>query len=315
MDINYSGKLLLMDPIVGLIRQGEKLADNPVFHLPKIRDGIDQTALTWVIRATTPHDTLAQKTLSVDVSGTDIKLPWIVEGDFTSVPGAMSITLVGTSSDGSIIVKYVGDKNLYVNPAESGQYDPPADLLEGALKYGASAESNAKAAAAAATSAAGSAAAAETNATNAAASATAAAQSAATIDVEQLKSQIMLLAHPVGSIYESTDSTSPATLFGGTWTQIKDRFLLAAGDIYTVGATGGEATHALTASEMPAHSHGPKVNGERFACHAGTATVTGLGFSAGSNVDLTWETASVGGGAAHNNMPPYLTVYVWQRTA
>ena len=105
----------------------------------------------------------------------------------------MSITLVGTSSDGSIIVKYVGDKNLYVNPAESGQYDPPADLLEGALKYGASAESNAKAAAAAATSAAGSAAAAETNATNAAASATAAAQSAATIDVEQLKSQIMTI--------------------------------------------------------------------------------------------------------------------------
>jgi len=131
---------------------------------------------------------------------------------------------------------------------------------------------------------------------------------------------------PVGTIItwspvsgDSTDLSTAAKVaayFGfGTWKQIKDKFLLSAGDTYAAGVTGGEATHALTASEMPAHSHGPKVNGERFACHAGTATVTGLGFSAGSNVDLTWETASVGGGAAHNNMPPYLTVYVWQRTA
>lgn len=61
--------------------------------------------------------------------------------------------------------------------------------------------------------------------------------------------------YPVGSIYMSVNSTSPATLFGGTWTQIKDTFLLSAGDTYTAGDTGGEATHTLTSGEMPIHNH------------------------------------------------------------
>ena len=52
--------------------------------------------------------------------------------------------------------------------------------------------------------------------------------------------------HPVGSIYISENSTSPATLFGGTWERVKDRFLLAAGDTYSAGSTGGSATHTLT---------------------------------------------------------------------
>lgn len=64
--------------------------------------------------------------------------------------------------------------------------------------------------------------------------------------------------YPVGSIYMSVGSTSPATLFGGTWVQIEDTFLLASGANYANGATGGEATHTLTASEsgLPAHTHG-----------------------------------------------------------
>lgn len=61
--------------------------------------------------------------------------------------------------------------------------------------------------------------------------------------------------YPVGSIYISVTDTSPASLFGGTWEQLKDRFLLAAGDSYAAGSTGGEATHTLTASEMPSHNH------------------------------------------------------------
>ena len=61
--------------------------------------------------------------------------------------------------------------------------------------------------------------------------------------------------YPVGSIYMSVNSTNPKTLFGGTWVQIKDRFLLAAGTTYKAGATGGEAAHTLTASEMPSHNH------------------------------------------------------------
>ena len=62
-------------------------------------------------------------------------------------------------------------------------------------------------------------------------------------------------AYPVGAIYISTSSTSPGTLFGGTWERIKDRFLLAAGDTYSAAATGGSATHTLTVSEMPSHNH------------------------------------------------------------
>ena len=62
-----------------------------------------------------------------------------------------------------------------------------------------------------------------------------------------------LATYPVGAIYISTISTSPASLFGGTWEQLKDRFLLGAGDTYAAGATGGEAAHALTVNEMPPH--------------------------------------------------------------
>ena len=66
---------------------------------------------------------------------------------------------------------------------------------------------------------------------------------------------LLNLVYPVGSIYWSSNNTNPGTLFGGTWTQIKDRFILAAGDSYTNGATGGAATVTLTVSNMPSHSH------------------------------------------------------------
>ena len=66
---------------------------------------------------------------------------------------------------------------------------------------------------------------------------------------------LLNLVYPVGSIYWSSNNTNPANLFGGTWTQIKDRFILAAGDYYSNGATGGAATVTLTISNMPNHSH------------------------------------------------------------
>ena len=53
----------------------------------------------------------------------------------------------------------------------------------------------------------------------------------------------------------STENTNPSTLFGGTWEQIKDTFVLAAGDTYEAGTTGGESTHILTTNEMPSHTH------------------------------------------------------------
>lgn len=61
--------------------------------------------------------------------------------------------------------------------------------------------------------------------------------------------------YPVGSVYISVTSTNPQTLFGGEWTQIKDTFLLACGNSYANGATGGEANHKLTVDEMPSHNH------------------------------------------------------------
>ena len=66
---------------------------------------------------------------------------------------------------------------------------------------------------------------------------------------------LLNLFYPVGSIYWSSNNTNPGTLFGGTWTQIKDKFILAAGDSYSNGATGGAATVTLTVSNMPSHSH------------------------------------------------------------
>lgn len=72
---------------------------------------------------------------------------------------------------------------------------------------------------------------------------------------QQVLAQAKLDAHPVGSLYCSSSPTDPATLFGGTWTRIKDRFVLAAGDTYGNGATGGSATVQLTESNLPAHSH------------------------------------------------------------
>lgn len=172
MDILSSNKVLQLEPLAPLIRQGERLADNPVFVLPKMRDGIDQTALAWEIRATSDHDTIVIQSLTADLTGTDIRLPWVVEGEFTAVAGALYITLCGKSATSDIVVKYVGSTALRVLAAEEGAYTPPSNLFEDAVKAG-------SIAAAAASSAAQSAATAESSKTSAAASANAAGISAA----------------------------------------------------------------------------------------------------------------------------------------
>ena len=64
-----------------------------------------------------------------------------------------------------------------------------------------------------------------------------------------------LAAYPVGAYYISSNSTSPAVLFGGIWTQIQNRMIIAAGSSYSVGATGGSATKKLTTDNLPSHSH------------------------------------------------------------
>lgn len=116
--------------------------------------------------------------------------------------------------------------------------------------------------------------------------------------------------YPVGSIYMSVNSTSPASIYGGTWEQLKDRFLLGAGSTYTAGNTGGAATHKLTINEMPAHTHSTYSNDGRRCPDDGVEWRY-----QGMDTSTYRETAAEGGGAAHNNMPPYLVVYMWKRTA
>ena len=122
--------------------------------------------------------------------------------------------------------------------------------------------------------------------------------------------------YPVGAIYMSASSTSPASLFGGTWEQIQDKFLLAAGSSYAAGNTGGEATHTLTKNEMPTHSHeiysgyGDVVSNVSDAYRYQTWGSSDRGWKTGN-----LGTSNIGGGKAHNNMPPYLVVYMWKRTA
>lgn len=120
--------------------------------------------------------------------------------------------------------------------------------------------------------------------------------------------------YPVGSIYMSVNSTNPKNLFGGTWEQIQGRFLFGMNSSYPAGSTGGEITHALTINEMPGHNHTiyyPNAGGPY-----GNANIS---YPEGSATNMTWcaemcKTAPTGGGAAHNNMPPYLSVYIWKRT-
>ena len=124
--------------------------------------------------------------------------------------------------------------------------------------------------------------------------------------------------YPVDSIYISINNVNPSTLFGGTWERIKDTFLLAAGDTYTGGSTGGEATHTLTQGEMPKHTHamysGNSGGSESWEPDAGSWLVD----SVTSDKTTWWAPLGMnyaGGGEAHNNMPPYLAVYIWKRTA
>ena len=124
--------------------------------------------------------------------------------------------------------------------------------------------------------------------------------------------------YPVGSIYMSISSTSPATLFGGTWSAIYNMFLLGAGSSYGVGATGGAATHTLTIAEMPNHEHAiADLLGQLIASsYQGTTNNYRAGIAPNTgNSNWPYYIAKTGGGGAHNNMPPYYAVYMWRRTA
>lgn len=96
----------------------------------------------------------------------------------------------------------------------------------------------------------------------------------------------------------------------GTWAQIKDRFILAAGDEYPIGPDGGEAEVTLTEAEMPSHSH--KALDYLWVGFSSSSYATAL-VNTGSGTNSYQGTAKTGGGQPHNNMPPYRVAYTWQR--
>lgn len=120
------------------------------------------------------------------------------------------------------------------------------------------------------------------------------------------------LVYPVGAIYISVNNTSPETLFGGTWEQLNDVFLLASSSSHILGSTGGEEEHVLTRDEIPNHTHGYKYTGQSNT--VGTGAIKIVDPSGTSNA-YTGTSTSNCGGQAHNNMPPYLAVAMWKRTA
>ena len=120
--------------------------------------------------------------------------------------------------------------------------------------------------------------------------------------------------YPVGSIYLSVVATNPSQLFGGTWEQIKDRFLLACGDIYSNGSTGGEANVTLNQNNLPASLGIIRVHDENAQAQPNNIDAIEMGWSSKwrDSIDNLYNPLAQ---VAHNNMPPYLTVCVWKRTA
>ena len=162
--------------------------------------------------------------------------------------------------------------------------------------------------------------------------------------LKRVWSKMLDKTHPVGSLYWSSNSTNPGTLFGGTWVQIKDKFILAAGDKYRNGTTGGSAdavvvshTHSIPALSGKAkggnHIHTANVPNVFYASGASGSRTVIPGYPAGGTgqydfaVDVRYSgdlsmsvatnastTGSQGVSGAGKNMPPYETYYCWKRT-
>lgn len=130
-----------------------------------------------------------------------------------------------------------------------------------------------------------------------------------TAAINELRNALVDMMYPVGSVYISFSELSPADIYGGIWERVKDTFLIAAGDEYVAGSVGGEAMHTLTVDEMPRHAH-HIYKGEGSSA-AYRFTPAGTGVDAQNFADTAYE----GSNSAHNNMPPYIAVYMWRRVS
>lgn len=151
-------------------------------------------------------------------------------------------------------------------------------------------------------------------------------------DVDAMINGIMLRFYPIGSLYMSENPTDPGTLFGGTWEQIEDTFLLAAGTSHAAGTTGGEEKVDLSETNLPRISGTVEFRpwhrtntGTIVGGTTGHFTNDGMVGSASypnyGDISLTAKNArvtyafgnSTQSTRKHNNMPPYLAIYVWKR--
>lgn len=136
--------------------------------------------------------------------------------------------------------------------------------------------------------------------------------------VQHLVDKLLDRMYPVDSIYISTNSTSPASLYGGSWERYgKGQTLVSVDESdtdFTAGKTGGEKTHVLTVDEMPKHRH--RVGKFATMQGGGTWDCDKIGGAQLRDSKVTdGYTDYAGSGKAHNNMPPYIAVYFWRRTA
>ena len=137
------------------------------------------------------------------------------------------------------------------------------------------------------------------------------------IDLSSLWDQV----YPVGSIYITVNATNPSVLFGGTWEQLKGKFLVGVDssdtDFETSEKTGGEKTHTLTVDEMPSHNHllyGSPYGSANWVEEGVQRVKYDVDKKTASNTyTLAQPVWNTGDSQAHNNLPPYMTVYMWKR--
>lgn len=145
---------------------------------------------------------------------------------------------------------------------------------------------------------------------------------------------------PIGSIYMNINNINPEAIFGGKWERVKGKFILGADDEkYKSGNIGGEEKHTLTINEIPSHTHSQKPHYHSGLSYGspyggGNTCVVSTTYSSTGCIELGWsrsstgapydnvytkfstaENENTGGNYSHNNMPPYLAVYIWKRVS